>query len=184
MHSKWAYRCPNWPKLTSEITLRQDLFWQGRRFAFLGGKLSGINRFMIFSRILFFYHRNFLQFLCLFLLNWPFWVERWNFLFSTFFYKKTNGFTFFLKNSGIPRGLIFQMTFPKTEIVVNIEDNLMAETCLFSNIHFWDFLAETFKIRVLKGAWSSLYNCWGNLGGRRKGRVKPLPKKQNITCKK
>ena len=76
------------------------------------------------------------------------------------------------------------MTFPKTEIVVKIEDDLMAETCLFSNIHFCDFLAEAFKTRVLKGAWSSLYNCWGNIGGRRKGRVKSLPKKQNITCKK
>ena len=57
------------------------------------------------------------------------------------------------------------MTFPKTEIIVKIEDNLMSETCMFSYIHFWDFLAETFKTGGKKGAWSSLYSCRENPGG-------------------
>ena len=42
------------------------------------------------------------------------------------------------------------MTFPKTKIIVKIEDNLMRETCMFSYIHFWDFLAETSKQEVKK----------------------------------
>ena len=63
------------------------------------------------------------------------------------------------------------MTFPKTEIIVKIEDNLMGETCLFSNIHFWDFLAKKFKTGGQKGAWSSLCSSRENLGGEaeRKG---------------
>ena len=42
------------------------------------------------------------------------------------------------------------MTFPKTEIIVKIEDNLMEETSLFSNIHFWDFWPKPSKQEVKK----------------------------------
>ena len=65
------------------------------------------------------------------------------------------------------------MTFPKTQIIVKIEDNLMGETCLFMNIHFWNFLAKTFKTGGQKGAFSSLYSCRETLGGSWKGREKP-----------
>ena len=60
------------------------------------------------------------------------------FLFSAFSYEKTNGSTFFLKNSDIPRRLIFVVTFSKTETIMKIEHNLMGETWLFSNTHFWE----------------------------------------------
>ena len=60
------------------------------------------------------------------------------FLFRTFFYEKTNGSTCFLKYSDIPRTLIFVVTFSKTETIVKIEHNLIGETWLFSNTHFWE----------------------------------------------
>ena len=105
---------------------------------FFRGKLSGMNFFNTFSQNLFSLIKTF-EFLVFIFIKLAFLHQKVKFfLFRTFFYEKTNGSTCFLKYSDIPRTLIFVVTFSKTETIVKIEHNLIGETWLFSNIHFWE----------------------------------------------
>ena len=60
------------------------------------------------------------------------------------------------------------MNFLKTEIIVKSNGNLMGEACLFSNIHFRDFLAETVKTGGQKGTWSFSMVVGKIFGGKRR----------------
>ena len=134
-----------------------------------------MNHFEIFRRILLSVIKTFCNSCVYFYWIDLFASEGETFYLAHFSTKREMGLRFFLKNPDISRRwneIIFEMTFPKNEIIVKIEDNLMAETCVLSNIHFWDFLAETFKTGGQKGAWCSLYSCRETLGGKWRGREK------------